>query len=54
MKTIKMYSANAQSSDGGAPKGSSGNPYTQEEYESMLDAGTWPAMCREWGTFSHV
>ena len=42
MKTIKMYSANAQSSDGGATKGSSGNPYTQEEYESMLDAGTWP------------
>lgn len=41
MTEINVYGMNAQ--DGGsAPKGSASNPYTQSEYESMLEAGTWP------------
>ncbi|OYP63106.1 hypothetical protein [Prevotella sp. P3-122] len=41
MKTIRMYSASSQGNNGSAAKGSSSNPYTQEEFNSMLDAGTW-------------
>lgn len=41
MKTIRIYSAKPQSNDGSATKGTSSNPYTQEEYNGMLDAGTW-------------
>lgn len=41
MKTIKMYSASAQSNAGGAAKGTVSNPYTEEEFNSMADAGTW-------------
>lgn len=41
MKTIKIYSASTQSSDGSATKGSASKPYTQEEFDSMVEAGTW-------------
>lgn len=41
MKTIKMYSASAQSDSGDNDKGTPSNPYTQEEFDSMLAAGTW-------------
>ena len=42
MTKINSYSASPQSGDGSAPKGSVYNPYTQEEFNSMSDAGTWP------------
>ena len=41
MKTIKPYSGVSPMGSSSGPKGSSTNPYTQEEYEEMLDAGTW-------------
>lgn len=41
MKTIKMYSASAQSDSGYNDKGTPSNPYTQDEFDSMLAAGTW-------------
>ena len=41
MKTIKPYYGVSPMSSSSGPKGSSTNPYTQEEYEEMLDAGTW-------------
>lgn len=41
MKTIKTYSVSPQSKDSGAAKGTSTNPYTQEEFNSMLNSGTW-------------
>lgn len=47
MKTIKIYRASTQNSDGGAAKGTSSNPYTKEEFESMLEAGTWKGGCVE-------
>ena len=39
MKTIKPYYGVSPMSSSSGPKGSSTNPYTQEEYEEMLDAG---------------
>ena len=47
MKTIKIYRASTQNSDSGAAKGTSSNPYTKEEFESMLEAGTWRGGCVE-------
>ena len=47
MKTIKIYRASTQNSDSGAAKGTSSNPYTKEEFESMLEAGTWKGGCVE-------
>lgn len=41
MKTIKPYYGVSPMSSSSGPKGSSTNPYTEEEYEEMLDAGTW-------------
>lgn len=41
MKTIKPYYGVSPMSNSSGPKGSSTNPYTEEEYEEMLDAGTW-------------
>lgn len=40
MGKIEKYSSAEQVS--GAPKGSTENPYTMEEYESLLDKGIWP------------
>ncbi len=34
MKTIKMYSASAQSDSGDNDKGTPSNPYTQDEFDS--------------------
>lgn len=42
MKKIKVYSVCAQSGNDTAAKGSASNPYTQKEYETMLDNDTWP------------
>lgn len=41
MAKIKLYAAIPQGNDSGASKGSSSNPYTEAEYESMLNNGTW-------------
>ena len=41
MTTIKPYYGVTPTSSASAPKGSSTNPYTQAEYEAMLDADTW-------------
>lgn len=42
MAKIKLYIAKAQSNNSGAAKGTAENPYTEAEYEAMLDNGTWP------------
>ena len=42
MEKIKLYIAKAQSNNSGAAKGTAENPYTEEEFETMLDNGTWP------------
>ncbi len=42
MAKIKLYIAKAQSSNSGAAKGTAENPYTEAEYEAMLNNGTWP------------
>lgn len=42
MKKLKVYSVSTQSGDDTAAKGSASNPYTQKEYEAMLDNDTWP------------
>lgn len=41
MTKINSYSASPQSNDGSAAKGTSGNPYTQEEFDALFDAGEW-------------
>ena len=41
MTSIKPYNVSTQSSDSGSPKGSVNNPYSNAEYESMIEAGTW-------------
>lgn len=40
MKKIKLYLIDGQA-DSNPPKGSQENPYTQAEYEAMVDADTW-------------
>lgn len=40
MTKIDPYTPSVQNSSG-SDKGSANNPYTQEEYEQMLDNGTW-------------
>lgn len=42
MSTINNYSSGEQNGGGNAKKGSAENPYTQEEFFSMLNAGNWP------------
>ena len=42
MAKIKLYIAKAQSNNSGAAKGTAENPYTEAEYEEMLNNGTWP------------
>ncbi len=42
MKKLKVYSVSTQSGNDTAAKGSASNPYTQKEYETMLDNDTWP------------
>ncbi|KGI22888.1 hypothetical protein [Hoylesella timonensis] len=42
MEKIKLYIAKAQSNNSDAAKGTAENPYTEEEFETMLDNGTWP------------
>ncbi len=41
MKTIKPYYGVSPMSSSSGPKGSSTNPYTQEEFDQMVEAGTW-------------
>ena len=41
MSIIKPYKAKSQN-EGNSPKGSIDNPYSESEYNSMLDNGTWP------------
>lgn len=42
MAKVKLYVATPQSSSSGAAKGTASNPYTEAEFESMLNNGTWP------------
>ena len=42
MAKIKLYIAKAHSNNSGAAKGTAENPYTEAEYEAMLNNGTWP------------
>ena len=42
MAKIKLYFAETQSNNSGAAKGTAENPYTEAEYEAMLNNGTWP------------
>ena len=42
MTQIKVYSAAQQSSGSDAAKGTVNNPYTEAEYEAMLENDTWP------------
>lgn len=39
MKTIKIYKPQALSSSGS--KGTASNPYTQDEFDHMVESGTW-------------
>lgn len=39
MKTIRIYKPQALSSSGS--KGTANNPYTYEEFDRMVEAGTW-------------
>ena len=41
MKTIKPYYGVSPMSSSSGPKGSSTNPYTEEEFDQMVEAGTW-------------
>ena len=41
MKTIKPYYGVSPMSSSSGPKGSSANPYTQDEFDQMVEAGTW-------------
>ena len=41
MAKIKLYIAKAQNNNSGAAKGTGENPYTEAEYEEMLNNGTW-------------
>lgn len=40
MTKIEVYNSSSHSSDGAA-KGTSSNPYTQAEFEEMVNNGTW-------------
>lgn len=42
MAKIKLYIAKVQSNNSDAAKGTTDNPYTEAEYEAMLNNGTWP------------
>lgn len=42
MTQIKVYGSTPQSSGSDAAKGSVDNPYTEAEYEAMLENDTWP------------
>ncbi|MCM1372769.1 MAG: hypothetical protein NC113_05475 [Bacteroides sp.] len=42
MTKIEIYSVSAPNDGSNAPKGTANNPYTESEYESMVENGTWP------------